>query len=307
MFGVDEVVIFDDGVKDDTTDQNGDQRSSMQSTSAHDFLALLLSYLETPPHMRRRLFPMNPDLRKAGLLPSLDMPHHLRRDEWCQYREGVTLSRAEINSNRQLSPGYTSVDVGLEDLVEVEAEIPPNTRITIKFPGDITTRYESIVEAVAPSAPREQAGWYWGYEVRQASMISDVFTECPWEGGYDISIGTSERGQPIQEVLKSCLQASNGKLSIEETINGEANTSAKIKALCNYSHLLLVFGGHQGLEVALRNDSQLRGLGVEQPAELFDWWINLHPGQSSRTIRTEEAIWLGLMAFQGIVDTRSKL
>ena len=306
MFGIDEVVIFDDGVQDNTTDRNGEQRNSMQSTSANDFLALLLTYLETPPYIRKSLFPMNPDFRKAGLLPSLDMPHHLRRVEGCQYREGVTLSRAGINSNRQLTPGYTSVEVGLGALVEVAAEIPPNTRITIKFSGDISTRYESPVEAVAPSAPREEAGWYWGYEVRQALTISDVFTECPWEGGYDVSIGTSERGQSIQEILKSCSQLSNGQLSAEETVNGEPNAVTKIKTLCNYSHLLLVFGGHQGLEVAVHNDPQLRDMGVDQPAKLFDWWVNMCPGQCSRTIRTEEAIWLGLMALHGIVETRSK-
>lgn len=35
---------------------------------------------------------MHPNLRTAGALPSLDMPHHPRSDEWCDYREGVVVS-----------------------------------------------------------------------------------------------------------------------------------------------------------------------------------------------------------------------
>ena len=296
MFCVDEVIIFDDGVQDTSGNSNQQwQDQGRKSTSANDLLALILSYLETPPHMRRKLFPMNPDLQKAGLLPSLDMPHHLRRDEWCQYREGVT-----IKSNG----GKTSVDVGTEIPVEIPLDIPPNTRVTIKFPdakpgGDI-----SKIQAVAPSAPREDDGWYWGYDVRQAKSLSSVLTECPWGGGYDVSIGTSERGRPSQDMLR--LWSDMQRDHPDGSIQSRGKDIDKIKALLNYSHLLLVFGAHQGLEVAARNDTELKQMGVDQPEKLFDWWVNLCPGQGSRTIRTEEAIWLGLTTFRSMVESRGK-
>lgn len=35
--------------------------------------------------------------------------------------------------------------------------------------------------AVAPSEPREKAGLYWGYSVRLAQSISEVFTQSPYE------------------------------------------------------------------------------------------------------------------------------
>jgi predicted SPOUT superfamily RNA methylase MTH1 len=41
--------------------------------------------------MRKALFPLHDNLAKAGLLPSLDMPHHPHKDEWLPYREGFTL------------------------------------------------------------------------------------------------------------------------------------------------------------------------------------------------------------------------
>lgn len=94
VFSVDEVVIFDD----DNPPRPGrifDDLTTDEYTATKDpshFLAHLLSYLETPPHLRKHLFPMHPNLRTAGTLPSLDMPHHPRADEWCDYREGVVVS-----------------------------------------------------------------------------------------------------------------------------------------------------------------------------------------------------------------------
>lgn len=48
---------------------------------------------------------------------------------------------------------------------------------------------------VAPSLPREQQGIYWGYSVRLAPDLGSVFTEGPYSGGYDLTIGTSEKGE----------------------------------------------------------------------------------------------------------------
>lgn len=62
-----------------------------------------------------------------------------------------------------------------------------------------------------------------------------------------------------------------------------------------------MFGGVAGLEVAVRADEELMGMGVTEPEGLFDYWVDLCPGQGSRTIRTEEAVWIGLMGLRGVV------
>lgn len=58
-----------------------------------------------------------------------------------------------------------------------------------------------------------------------------------------------------------------------------------------------------GIEAAVKGDTELAGKGVSpgEAEKLFDYWVNVLPGQGSRTIRTEEAVWLGLMGLQGIV------
>ncbi|KIW50170.1 hypothetical protein PV05_11785 [Exophiala xenobiotica] len=281
VFCVDEIVIFDD--EDTPTQQRRPEIAETDYTAfSHPdhFLAHLLSYLETPPHLRRALFPMHPNLRTAGTLPSLDMPHHLRANELCEYREGVTVRAAPAG------PGNgTLVDVGLSNHVTVSDDIPPGTRVTVHLQEQSST---AAAETVAPNVPREEKGYYWGYSVRQCSSLSDIWTECPFKGGYDVSIGTSERGKPLGKVL--------------------SRSPFRDSSLLGFKHVLLVFGGVAGLEKAAKNDVNLyeHGIGEKNVKELFDAWVNVLPGQGSRTIRTEEAIWLGLMGLRPFVEQLGK-
>ncbi|KAL8827971.1 MAG: hypothetical protein Q9170_006799 [Blastenia crenularia] len=302
VFCVDEVVVFDDGQckrrQHDTQPQhqNGDVAFTGYSDPSH-FLTHLLSYLETPPFLRKHLFPMHPDLRLAGSLPSLDMPHHLRSNEWCQYREGVTVEKMTEDQGKKRKrrkedapPEVTSlVDVGLTQKISVPAAIPSHVRVTVQLPGMQNTDHDEYGpisgKAVAPSAPREESGYYWGYTVRAASSLSAVITECTYPGGYDLTFGTSERGSPVLDLTRPA----SAKSPIPE-----------------FNHMLIVFGGLAGLEVAVQADDELQKMSVKEPKELFDFWVNLCPGQGSRTVRTEEAVWLGLMALREVVLNNGK-
>lgn len=90
VFTVDEVVIFDDSPME-SRPADVDMDGFTGDTDPAHFMTHILSYLETPPFMRKSLFPLHPNLRSQGLLPSLDMPHHPHRDEWLPYREGMTV------------------------------------------------------------------------------------------------------------------------------------------------------------------------------------------------------------------------
>jgi hypothetical protein len=279
VFCVDEIVVFDDGqVETRSPESNG-------YTAYRDpnfFLFHVLSYLETPPHLRKALFPIHPDLSTAGALPSLDMPHHLRSHELCPYREGLTTGAAK--GARGMSG--TLVDCGLRQKVFVPVDLEPDTRLTVKIntPKDGNMQHAVEYEAVSPDTPREVGGYYWGYSVRQASSLSSIFTECPYDGGYDVSVGTSERGAPIASLL-------------------DESSDPRIKS--DWQHLLIIFGGIAGLEAALSADQELLDAGVQTADEVFDHWINLVPGQGSRTIRTEEAILIGLTALRPVVLARN--
>lgn len=279
MFCVDEIVVFDDG---QSPTQPPEEDGYTAFADPNFFLYHVLSYLETPPHLRKGLFPMHPDLRTAGALPSLDIPHHLRSDEVCQFREGLTVRR-DGGSN---GVSGTMVDCGLRKQVFIPLELENHTRVTVKLPlqKDRTIGPPVNGDVVSPDAPREEAGYYWGYSVRQASSLSNVFTESPYDGGYDVSVGTSERGDPIASLL-------------------DRHSERRIAP--TWRHLLIVFGGVAGLEAALAADQELLYAGVKDVGEVFDRWVNLVPGQGSRTIRTEEAVWVGLTSLRPLVGDRN--
>lgn len=270
VFSVDEVVVFDDSPASSRPRQT-DPAAYTGDTDPCHFLAHILSFLEAPPFMRKTLFPLHPNLRLTALLPSLDMPHHPHPKEWIPYREGVTVA------GKTSSGQGTLVEVGLDEPVEIEEQIAPKTRLTLLFPDD-RSQYP---ECVHPAAPRTDGGYYWGYAVRRCASLSSVFTESPYDYGYDVSIGTSERGVPVSKAFPP----------------------SSPKPL-DFKHLLIVFGGPRGLEFASMNDDELTGRDVQGPKtkDLFDYWLNVLPNQGSRTIRTEEAVLIALTTLRGLWD-----
>lgn len=86
-------------------------------------------------------------------------------------------------------------------------------------------------------------------------------------GGYNLKIGTSERGEKVP-----CCE-----LQLPE-----------------FQHVLIVFGGPQGLEYALQNDTW--SARHTEPSTMFQRYLNTCHAQGSRTIRTEEAVLIS-MAF----------
>lgn len=269
IFSLDEIVVFDDTPMEQRM-ANVDRDGYTGETDPLHFLQHILNYLETPPFMRKTLFPLHPNLRSQGLLPSLDMPPHPHKDEWLPYREGMTLD------SRPKGGKGTLVDIGMPDTVTISETIPPKTRLTLKMPDGP----DGTAETVHPAAPRTEAGYFWGYNVRTANTLSDVFTQSPFEEGYDLSIGTSERGVPLSRAFPEHQEV-------------------------DFTHLLIAFGGPRGLEYAAMNDPELGQMGIVGPRtkELFEHWVNVLPNQGSRNIRTDEAMLIALTGFRRLWDS----
>lgn len=164
--------------------------------------------------MRKALIPMHPSLRLAGLLPPLDMPHHIRKTDESPFREGIVVDRP---------PGYQAhfgenlnsfVNIGLDGPVQVTQTLAVGQRVTVRMgdPGKWMQYWSEyrlkllIASIVASSTPTREAGLNWGYTVRHASSISKVLLESPYEGGYDLSIGMSERGRDVAETATQISQ-----------------------------------------------------------------------------------------------------
>ncbi|XP_013139027.1 PREDICTED: putative methyltransferase C9orf114 isoform X1 [Papilio polytes] len=264
IFCVDEVIVYDDiGDKLDT------KKSKLEDTEGLKIarkscvqLARILQYLECPQYLRKHFFPIHKDLEFAGLLNPLDAPHHLRMSNDFKFREGITM-------NKKVKPGRGSqVNVGLLQDVSSDKLINPGIRVTVKMLPAVEGSKKLKGKIVSLATPRAETGVYWGYTVRIATNLSQIFTQSPYKDGYDLTIGTSDRGTHIDEL---------------------PNKGVK------YNHALIVFGGLQGIEAALESDEQLK---VDDASLLFNHYINVLPNQGSRTIRTEEAVLVALSSLR---------
>lgn len=155
------------------------------------------------------------------------------------YREGIV-------TDKQHKKG-SFVNIGLLNDILVDKQLSPGLRVTVKLDTIAAeTKTKKLKgKIVPPSEPRRATGIYWGYNVRIANSISQVFSQSPYSDGYDITIGTSDKGLPVNEVVNKSLA---------------------------FNHLLIVFGGLFGLENALENDD---ALNVDDPSLIFDHYFNV--------------------------------
>jgi len=175
IFRVAEVIIYPDM-------PNISQRADTK------LIQTILSYIETPQYLRKRLFRIIPELQYAGTLPPLRTPHHptanktedLRVNE---FREGAVIS--------QIGKGYL-VDIGVEKPAFIEGgTLKPNTRITVKVTE--ASKHPKAVLA-APSEIKT----YWGY---QATTANATLEQLIRRRHFDLVIATSRRGKPISTVF----------------------------------------------------------------------------------------------------------
>jgi len=273
-----------DDSKDKERKGDDDSKSMKPSTDPHTFMANILQYCECPQYLRRHFFPMHPDLQFAGLLNPLDAPHHVRVLDRCLFRDGVVSSKRKgKNDSSNEEGGGSLVDCGIRGrMVEIDRVLTPGIRCTVQMdmksygtPG----KKHLKGKVVSPSAPREHDGTYWGYSVRMASSIKSIFEEAPYENGYDLKIGTSERGD----------------LSVDDDqFTKKLNNKIEcISSSSSFQHALIVFGGVSGIEECVDADETINTAGNDS-RNLFDLWLNICEYQGSRTIRTEEAVLIGL-------------
>ncbi|XP_076632514.1 28S rRNA (uridine-N(3))-methyltransferase [Colletes latitarsis] len=260
IYKVDEIVVFDDKGEVTESEKKKIKRDEVLGEGRIGCLQLarILQYLECPQYLRKYFFPIHNDLQYAGLLNPLDAPHHLRQQDVSLYREGVI-------TNKPVKTGKGSfVNVGLLNDVRVDKVLTVGLRVTVKIPQDQSNPKKLKGSIVSPDIPKLEAGLYWGYTVRLANSLTEALTQCPYKDGYDLTIGTSDKGTSIDDIEPGTME---------------------------YHHALIVFGGLCGLEAAVDVDPNL---DVDDPSMVFHKYLNTCPQQGSRTIRTEEAILISL-------------
>jgi len=137
LFRVDQVVIYKD-LSDDKSKGRNDA----------DFIAKILSYMNTPQYLRKKTFPIMSELKHVGILPPLRTPYHPTdaNPEVGDFRQGFTVKRNKKG---------TYVDIGMENLVFCKEQLSVNEIYSFK----ITKLAKEVI--VTPDEPDDI---YWGYK-----------------------------------------------------------------------------------------------------------------------------------------------
>ena len=213
IFRVDEIIVYPDNPK-------------ANQTRDLDFISLLLSYLETPQYLRKRLFKLEPSLQFAGILPPLRTPHHpvsgkTRDLKVGEYREGLVLSQAKEG---------LLVDIGVDQPALLrEKQFADGDRLTLQV-----VKVGERVEV--QTVDRESVPFYWGFRVR---VEKRSFGQLAGDGGFDLVIATARIGDKFMDVA--------GQIG---------------RKLSNAQHVLVAFGApSRGLhEIAKEEGARLEAI-----------------------------------------------
>jgi len=163
-------------------------------------LKLILEYLDTPPYLRKSLYPRKDELRFAGLLHPIKAPHHKPAVDPRKIKVGEIRQAALVNAK-----GRYFADAGLNYLIPLEGSAPNNRRTTVRF---ISEHPRLRCKAIT----REEINEYWGYEVREVQSLVDFLQTVP-----NVVVLTSIEGEPLgrfEEELSQDLKNATNALVI---------------------------------------------------------------------------------------------
>ncbi len=175
IFGVKTIYIYEDG------------------TNQHDrfVLSTILRYLEAPQYLRRTLFPKMDELKYAGILHPLQIPHHALSSNPQEIKEGDIREGAII-----FHKGKKFVDIGIGHRIPYYGKEYDKKRVTVQI--------KSVLPSISIKEISEDAiGQYWGYKVKERPSLIKLLEE--WKGN---TILTSKKAkyatrQKLAEFLKT--------------------------------------------------------------------------------------------------------
>lgn len=154
-------------------------------------LATVLKYLETPQYLRRALFPKMDELKYAGVMHPLQIPHHALSADHKSLKEGDLREAAVVHYK-----GKKFLDIGIHKLVPYYGREHEKKRITVQIK---TVEPVVTVKEISEFHIKK----YWGYKVKERPSLLNILEE--WKGNI---ILTSRKGKEaslgqIQDYAKS--------------------------------------------------------------------------------------------------------
>ena len=150
IFCVNRIIVYHDrSVKSDKTDKQ--------------ILKTILEYLDTPPYLRKKIYPKMWMLKHAGTLPPIKSPHHKTLIDMKDIKDGDVRFGFVITKNDSLF-----VDVGLQKMIKYKG-----SQLGKKVLVRITNRAQLIAEDIS----KDNVDGYWGYDVQFVDSLSVLLAD----------------------------------------------------------------------------------------------------------------------------------
>jgi len=203
------------------------------------------------------------------------------------------------------------VTCGLRKDVKIDKHIKPGVRVTVELDLDLIQSNDNVKnykgKVVSPRQPREKHGLYWGYQIRLAKSISDVFKQSSFgaKANYDLTIGVSDHGDnaytTCAKLLSTSEKSKDSKDSDNDENDNDDDTLSNIPS--TFNHMLIVFGGQGGIENAVEVDENIK-INRNDTRSLFDLYLNTCPYKGSRSIRLEEQILITMSTLKTLIQQK---
>lgn len=192
----------------------------------NNFIAEVLDYMNTPQYLRKRAFPIKPELKHVGILPPLRTPHHPVEKEGHvgDFRYGFTTKR----NNKG-----TFVDIGIDKLAFCKEQLTVNKIFSFKI-----TKIAKKEVIVTPEEPDDV---YWGYNVISSNkslknslkLINPDFVIETTRYGDKINSIFDELKSDVEKYRKIAILFGGPYSSIEEDVSSPNWKSLKVNTIPN--------------------------------------------------------------------------
>ncbi len=177
IFRVDEIIVYSDryGVYDRVEEAT--------------LIRLILSYMETPQYLRKKLFGLQKSLKYAGVLPPLRTPHHPLTSRTGDLIDGELREAlvVEAMADRCL------VDVGVEVPVTFMGKGKVGQRLTVKV---LKSEKGVLTKPITPQEDVSYRGYRTTYLNKSLGEVIDLVKA-------DLVLATSKYGKPLLKVSQT--------------------------------------------------------------------------------------------------------
>jgi predicted SPOUT superfamily RNA methylase MTH1 len=179
IFQVNRIIIYPD-------------KNKISQSKEIDLITTLLSYINTPQYLRKKLFGLDAKLKYAGILPPLRTPNHplnskSRKLKVGEYREGIIVDKQK--------EGFL-VEIGVEKTVLLRDQqwLIGNQVIT----QIIKTGKQIEVQTIS----KEEVPSYWGFSVEEKQSFGNLARN----NEFDLVIATSKKGSRLSNKLTEIME-----------------------------------------------------------------------------------------------------